>query len=242
MITRTIRLDGRELAYTLTRSSRRRTIGLKVGADGVSVVLPARAGPGEADRALREKSDWVLKRLARAEARAALPVLEGRSGEAIGWLGGELVLQVSGHARARTLVERGADTVIVRVDERLDGPMKVAAVRRALHRWRKTEALELMAPKTIFYAERLGARRPKVSVREQTSRWGSCSADGSIRLNARLIAFPETMIDYVCAHEACHLLEMNHSARFHALLDSLMPGHRQVRRDLRAFDPPGVSF
>jgi hypothetical protein len=90
-----------------------------------------------------------------------------------------------------------------------------------------------MAPKVDAYADALGARRPKVSVREQTRRWGSCSQDGSIRMNARLMAFPEPLIDYVCAHEACHLKVMDHSPRFYALLDTIMPDHRERQRALR---------
>jgi len=79
-------------------------------------------------------------------------------------------------------------------------------------------------------------------VREQASRWGSCSADGSIRMNARLIGYDEALIDYVCAHEACHLLEMNHSRRFYSLLDQIMPDHRARRTRLRETDPPGVAY
>ncbi|MCC5994840.1 MAG: M48 family metallopeptidase [Oceanicaulis sp.] len=242
MSTRTIRLDGRELAYTLARSSRRRTIGLKVGPDGLSVTLPRFAREGEADRAVREKAGWILDRLDKQARRQARPALQGVDGEAIGWLGGTLTLRVIAHAKARTAIHQGEGVLDVRVDERLDAALRAATVRRALSRWRRTAALALMAPKVTGYARALGAPRPVVRVREQASRWGSCSADGSIRMNARLIAFDEALIDYVCAHEACHLLEMNHSARFHALLDGLMTDHRARRKRLRDCEPPGVEF
>ncbi|KAA5802186.1 M48 family metallopeptidase [Alkalicaulis satelles] len=242
MTIRTIRLGERELAYTLARSSRRRTIGLKVGPDGLSVTLPRFAGVSEADRVVREKAGWILDRLEREARRAARPQLQGVDGEEIGWLGGVLTLRVTAHARARTALQQGEGVLDVRVDQALDPELRAATVRRALARWRRAAALELMAPKVTGYADRLGAPRPVVRVREQASRWGSCSADGSIRMNARLIAYDEALIDYVCAHEACHLIEMNHSPRFHALMDQLMPDHKARRARLRASEAPGVEF
>ena len=140
------------------------------------------------------------------------------------------------------MVERGPERLEVRIDERLDADMAAATVRRALHRWRKDEALALMTPKLEHYAEQLEAKRPRVFVREQAARWGSCSDDGSIRMNARLIHFDEALIDYVCAHEACHLLVMDHSPRFHALMERLMPDHKTLRRRMREEVPPGVEF
>ena len=241
MTTRKTQLRDKEIAFTVARSRRRRTIGLKVGEEGLVVTLPAGLGLHHAERAVREKEAWVLDRLERARARAR-PRLHGLDGEAIGWLGGELRLTVTGHGRARTVVERGASRLEVRVDERLDDAMAAAAVRRALHRWRKAEALALMAPKLAFYADQIGAKRPKVFIREQAARWGSCSQDGSIRMNARLVHFPEALIDYVCAHEACHLKVMDHSARFHALMDQVMPDCAARRRALKEAVAPGAAF
>jgi len=241
MTRRSIQLGDHEIAYTVARSKRRRTIGLRIGDEGLVITLPSSLGLHHAERAAREKQGWILDRLERAAARAR-PKLRGVDGEAIGWLGGELVLTVTPHAKARTVVERGAGRLEVRVDERLDDAMAAATVRRALHRWRKDEALALMTPKLEHYADRLGAKRPKVLVREQAARWGSCATDGSIRMNARLIHFDEALVDYVCAHEACHLLVMDHSPRFHALMAKVSPQHKTLRRRMREEVPPGVEF
>lgn len=241
MTRRSIQLGDREIAYTVARSKRRRTIGLKIGDEGLVITLPSSLGLHHADRAAREKESWILDRLERAALRAR-PKLRGVDGEAIGWLGEALTLTVTAHAKARTVVERGPERLEVRIDERLDADMAAATVRRALHRWRKDEALALMTPKLEHYAEQLEAKRPRVFVREQAARWGSCSDDGSIRMNARLIHFDEALIDYVCAHEACHLLVMDHSPRFHALMERLMPDHKTLRRRMREEVPPGVEF
>lgn len=238
---RQIELPDRDLLYTLKRSHRRKTIGLRVSEDGLTVTLPARVSVAEADAVVREKAGWVIDRLERRQARTA-PPLRGVDGEAIGWLGVELRLSVLTHDKARTKVTRTEAEVIVHVDRHLSPADSRKAVLAALKRWRKSEALALMTPKLDAYAQALGAKRPKVSVREQKARWGSCSSDGSIRMNARLIAYPEALIDYVCAHEACHLKVMDHSPRFHALLNELMPDQRRRQRALRETRPAGGAF
>lgn len=241
MIERRITLSNTPLAFKVARSPRRKTIGLKVAEDGLTVILPPSLGLHHAERAVRDKQAWVLDRLEKMAARAR-PALQGVDGEAIGWLGAALPLRITRHDRARTLVERCADRIEVRLDARLEGAMAAGAARRALQRWRKAEALALMAPKLAAYADALGAGRPKVYVREQKRRWGSCSQDGSIRMNARLVGFEEKLIDYVCAHEACHLRVMDHSPRFYALLGSIMPDHRDRQRALREAVAPGAAF
>jgi predicted metal-dependent hydrolase len=190
MIERRITLADTQIDFKVARSKRRRTIGLKVAEDGLTVTLPTSLGLHHAERAVRDKQGWVLDRLEKMTARAR-PALQGVEGEFIGWLGDALPLRIVRHDRARTVIVRETDRIEARLDARLEPDMAAAALRRALHRWRKSEALSLMAPKVAAYADALDAKRPKVSVREQNRRWGSCSEDGSIRMNARLIAFPE---------------------------------------------------
>lgn len=242
MQTRTIRLHDRLIDYALTYSARRRTIGLQVGPKGVRVMLPSSHGPKDADRALKARSDWVLKSLKSWDNHKPAPELEGREGEPIGYLGDILILKIDTHDKARTLVEAGWETLNVRIDDRLDPSLQAMTIRKAIQRWRRKEALQIMTPMVEAYAERLGLPAPKVSVRVNRSRWGSCSSDGSIRMNARLIAYPEPLIEYVCAHEACHLIEMNHSKRFYALLDKIMPDHRPRSKRLKALTPVGVEY
>lgn len=242
MTSRTIQIAGRSVAYTLKRSSRRRTIGFRVGPAGLSVTVPRRAGLRETEAALREKSDWILSKLDKWAARPVPAPLAGRDGETIGYLGRERVLRVLPHDRARSLVEIGDDTFTVHLDAGLSGDLKTATVRRAIERWRRQAALDLMTPKLSGYAGELGLKAPLVRVRVNSGRWGSCSSDGSIRMNARLIAFAEPLIDYVCAHEACHLIEMNHGPGFYALLDRLMPDHRARSKALREAVAPGAHY
>ncbi|WP_019960041.1 M48 family metallopeptidase [Woodsholea maritima] len=240
---RDIDLHGTQVRYTLQRSNRRRTIGLKIGADGLVVILPPRTPEREGERVLRDKADWVLSHLKKWRDKPRADEFEGRDGERIGYLGSALVLRLHPYGKARTRIERQGDELHLYYDESLhDTPLRAATLRRALMRWRKGEALAYMAPRLESYAQRLGVEVSALHIREQNRRWGSCASDGSIRMNARLMAYPAELIDYVCAHEACHLIEMNHSPRFYALLARLMPDHAHRRAMLMRLTPPGVVY
>jgi predicted metal-dependent hydrolase len=75
----------------------------------------------------------------------------------------------------------------------------------------------------------------RVCIKNNVSNWGSCSVRGNINLNLRLLTLPERLQDYVMLHELCHLKEMNHGPRFHALLETVCPGHRELEKELRTY-------
>ncbi len=85
------------------------------------------------------------------------------------------------------------------------------------------EALAVLPEKARYYAERMGVRYRRITIRNQTGRWGSCSAQGNLSFNCLLMLAPEYAQDYVVVHELCHLKEMNHSARFWALVEQTLP-------------------
>ena len=91
------------------------------------------------------------------------------------------------------------------------------------------EAYERVVPIAAREAERLGVAFRRVAVRDQRSRWGSCSTAGTLSFNWRLVLAPAGVLDYVVAHEVCHLRECNHSHRFWALLEAIRPGYREHR-------------
>jgi predicted metal-dependent hydrolase len=91
------------------------------------------------------------------------------------------------------------------------------------------EAYERVVPIAEREAERLAVVFHRVIVRDQSSRWGSCSTSGTLSFNWRLVLGPAEVLDYVVAHEVCHLLECNHSQRFWALLESIRPRYREHR-------------
>jgi predicted metal-dependent hydrolase len=115
-----------------------------------------------------------------------------------------------------------------------------AQIRDAVQSWLQREARRVFAERAAHFAERLGVRVKRLSLSSAATRWGSANADGSVRLHWRLIQHPRATIDYVVAHELAHLREMNHSLRFWAIVESVVPDYRDVRRSLRSADDRGA--
>jgi predicted metal-dependent hydrolase len=107
-----------------------------------------------------------------------------------------------------------------------------AEVAELVGRWLRDEAWSLVVPRVAVYAQRLDRGAPALRLSNARSEWGSCNARGEIRLNWRLVQLPPELAEYVVAHEVAHLVELNHSARFWALVEQLMPGHVALRREL----------
>lgn len=94
-------------------------------------------------------------------------------------------------------------------------------------------ARDIFTKKTDYYARIMGVSYSRISIREQKTRWGSCSSSGGLNFNWRLIFAPEEVLDYVVVHELAHRMEMNHSKAFYTIVESVLPDYRQARRWLR---------
>jgi predicted metal-dependent hydrolase len=211
------RLD--QIAYTVRRSTRARRVRVAVDADeGVRVTLPARAREREAALAVAELRPWIERRL--AEVRAARERLAVPTGH-LPYLGSHLALAPE---PGRTRAHRRGDVLHV--------PRHDA--RPAIERWYRRAAREEIAPRLDAAVAALGKRYSKLTIREQRTRWGSCSTTGAMSFNWRLLLAPEPVLEYVVWHEACHLVVMDHSRRFWALLERHRPGYREHQRWLRA--------
>lgn len=205
--------DGRELTYRVKRSARR-SIGLRIGQDGLSITLPLRAPQADAEHAILQKLSWILPRLV-ARPCAEIPIL--RVGAPFFWLGDSALLAVGA---GRTRLENG--TLHVAADDE-------AAMPVALARFMKRRAAEYLPQRVTLWSERMGLLPSKVGLSSARRRWGSCTALGGIRLNWRLMQAPPDVIDYVVIHELAHLAELNHSPRFWSLVEAYCPNWKQMR-------------
>ena len=109
-----------------------------------------------------------------------------------------------------------------------------ARVNAQVERLRAQAKTEL-PPRLAQLAAQHGFHYNKVFIKNNVSNWGSCSSLGNINLNLRLVQLPSELQDYVMLHELCHLRYLNHGPEFHALLESVCPGHRDLARQLRAY-------
>lgn len=103
----------------------------------------------------------------------------------------------------------------------------------AEYRERRAEALALAEERLAVFAPRYGVRFGRVSIRNQRTRWGSCSRSGNLSFNYRIIHLPEQLRDYVIVHELCHLVRFDHSEGFWRLVAETFPEYRRLRKELR---------
>jgi predicted metal-dependent hydrolase len=227
---RDIRFGEHLVAYELRRA-RRRSIGFVIGAEGLTVSAPRWVGVGDVEAALREKAPWILRKLHEQHERARRldeARVDWRDGATIPFLGRTVVVRLDPLARGAVLdAEAGA--------LRLGLPQGAAAaqIRDTVQSWLQRQARRVFEERCQVFAERLGVRMKRLSLSSAATRWGSASADGSVRLNWRLVHFALPVIDYVVAHELAHLREMNHSAAFWGVVRSVLPEYEQARGALR---------
>lgn len=94
----------------------------------------------------------------------------------------------------------------------------------------------LMAQKTWMWAEKMQVTYGKITIRQQATRWGSCSGKGNLNFNWKLVLLPEELVDYVVVHELAHRREMNHSPRFWKIVEQQLPDYRERRKQLREYE------
>ena len=185
--------------------------------NGVVLVAPRRASQREIDAFAAEHRDWIRRQTERlAEQRAAGLGLD-RAGFA--WIDGTPI-PVQYRAAARASARVSSDSVACA------GPTSAAA-EAAVERLYRRLALERINDVIAVEAAHVGARPLRVGVGDTRSRWGSCTAKGSLRFSWRLILAPPDVLRYVVIHELCHLHRMDHSAAFWALVRDAMPAHRE---------------
>lgn len=236
---RSVSHAGRVIAYRLVRS-RRRTLALTLDPEeGLVARAPLEASERRVDELVLGKAPWVLRHLERL-AREGLPPPPRvyRDGELFPFLGQEHALSVlRGLAGGRPRVEVLGRGLLVTLGQDLGPEARMLAVAGALARWYRRQADLLLPPRVEPFARSLGLAPPAVRVRDQRRRWGSCNSRGVIHLNWRLVMAPLELIDYVAAHEVCHLLEPNHSPAFWRLLAGLAPQCRLLRQRLNRLGP-----
>jgi predicted metal-dependent hydrolase len=177
----------------------------------VEVVLPRRLPERAAEEAVIELRPWIDRRLAEVGRQRAAVLARG---DTVPYLGESLTVITQ---PGRTRVVRRGQTLVVP-----DGPEREAAVER----WYRRMAREEIGARLDRACELADLRYTRLTIRDQRTRWGSCSRTGAMSFNWRLLLAPEAVLDYVIWHEACHLAVMDHSQRFWSLVARYCPDYR----------------
>ena len=243
-------LDGVLVAYAFKRG-KRRTIGFSVGAEGLAVSAPKWVLLNEIDRAVQEKAGWIVKKLQETRERhkrLEAVRIDWKDGASLPFLGGLLTVVLDPRQSVSAMMVQPVSAVPDAVDGAQGLPSThehntlclglahsatATQIRDAAQAWLMRYARQLFEQRLNHFAPELGVQWRRLSLSSAGTRWGSASADGSIRLNWRLIHFKLSVIDYVVVHELSHLRVMDHSPRFWDTVRHVVPDYAELRSQLK---------
>lgn len=209
----------------------RKTLVIYVLEDGnIEVRAPHGLSQTHIVRFIEEKAAWIEKTRAKQTSKHRWQTLI-EPGASVWFLGRPRRLEVAQGKLFSILYDDESITVTAR------DPWSLPALSRQLNDWYRDQAYAVFHERLLLVCQRFPGilAAPELRLRKMRRRWGSCSRSGRVTLNTELVKLPLSMIDYVIAHELCHLTEFNHSKKFYQLLEYVMPDWKQRERVLKQF-------
>ena len=227
-----IKLQGQVIEYTIRESKRAKRINIRVDADkGLELVYPVGVTQPSPKELLDENQAWVLSTIDKVQTRLETQFIRRyEQGAIFQYLGQDVRLNLIQKTHGKRI------TVNLR-DERLDVSLPpnidlsdIEAIQTAVEAFYRKQAKTYLTMRTQEIAEQLGFEYNRVTIKNQKTRWGSCSTGNNLNFNLRLMMTPPSAIDYIIIHELCHLKHMNHSKQFWNLVGKYCSEYKYWRK------------
>jgi predicted metal-dependent hydrolase len=220
VITRSILINQQSIAYNLRYSRKAKYIRLQISrGSNLELVLPRGYELADAEKFIKQKSDWITKHLRPAKEEDEKFLLLGKEIK---------IIQVY------ELFTRKHKLIFENNELRIVSPQGSKIDLKKLYEiWLRNFAKRYLPERAYQFAGKYGFIINKVTVRNQKTRWGSCSARGNLSFNYNLVQYKKEIIDYVIVHELCHRKEMNHSKKFWLLVEKICPDYKILRKELK---------
>ncbi len=220
-------------AYTLKRSRRSASISIRINSDeSIVVSAPPLIPKILVDQFVKKQEDWITQQLKKVQKKATVESTQH-------------ILLFGKQYNRRSAANESEPTGFSILDQDLvynnklqETALTSVTYSKAVARFLRQTAELYLLPKSHELAKKMDVRFSKITLREQRSRWGSCSSHGSINFNWRLVHFAPAVIDYVIVHELAHLTHHNHSTKFWALVAKFAPNYKQAKKELERFSIP----
>lgn len=216
---------------TVKRTGRRKTVAIRIAEGSVHLTVPMRLSEKRITLLIAQKDNWIRKKLAQDAEKPQLRLRAFVSGEIFPYLGKDYRLELSAGARGEVRLKHGR--LRLTVPEKLQGESGRQYIKNQLARWYRDRATGWLDVKTREFSGQLGVQPTHVEVKYFKSRWGSCSMDGTIKFNWRIIMAPHRIVDYLVVHELAHLVHHNHSPDYWRTVEHSLPNYRELRRWLK---------
>jgi len=229
---RSIFLNDQEVLYILKRR-KCRAINIKIDCDGLTVSAPTRETLGWIESALKEKSNWILKKLDEWKSKESISLIWEESS----------VFPLLGDPWKLAIEPTGAMKMIpVQIKGMVEGgqlelpfatTVSSQEIEKIVMEWYYKQAYIYFSKRMEFFSKKLGVPCPQLKLSRAKTQWGSCNSRRIIHLNWRLIQLSISLVDYVIAHELSHLIEMNHSSAFWRTVENIFPNYVATRNELK---------
>jgi predicted metal-dependent hydrolase len=222
--------NGKVLEVKIKNSKRVKHLWLKADVYGVYVVVPSNYSIEKIHNFIESKKKWILKT---SEYYKKLREGYGEGNLAINtisFLGAIYRLQIVKDTSSSTVISDNLKLITFHVTDR-------RKYKYDIKEWYRRQTAQIVAERLPVISRKLDLQYNKVSIKSQTSRWGSCSKKRNLNFNLLLAAVPIKVIDYVLTHELIHLIELNHSKRFWSIVASAYPEYKKYREWLNRYGP-----
>ena len=214
------------LSVQVVRTKRIKTASIQIRDGLVRALVPDQISDFKVETLIKKRMPWIRKKL-EDESKIIIPsTKEYVSGESLTYLGKNYRLKVIASSKCSVKLISG----YIEVSTPKKSPNKI---KELLTQWYIDHAIKRLKDKTDRYANIIGVSPSTVSVRDYKSKWGSCSSDGKISYNWRIIMSPHRIVDYIVIHELCHMLEHNHSKDFWQHVSNNCRDYKEYRNWLK---------
>ncbi len=231
-----IKYGNRKIRFNIKRGRRKKTVALQIQPNlSVVVLSPHFLDKARIKEIVQKRARWIIQKQEKIKKiNAEMPKKEFVSGESFPYLGREYRLKVIKSKNEKCCPCRlMSGRFHIEINIKFTGRGASRIVREKMREWYIERAKEKISERLQRYARLVGRTPQKIIIRNQEKRWGSCSHSGVLRFNWKVIMAPLSVVDYVIAHELCHLLIKNHSEKFWSKLSSIVPDYKKKRQWLK---------
>lgn len=226
----------------IRRSLRAKRLSLKIDSTGkFTLVIPKFTIGFNVNRFLEQNAEWINKHTEKAKNIQKLhPKPKYQTGDVFYYFGEKVFLEVLPSPKKRPSIKIRGDKMIIHYKESVETHCNASSaedkknkIKKIIEKFYRKKAEEVMHDRLQFFDEHYNFKYNNVVLRNQKTRWGSCSSSKNLNFNWRLIMAPIEVIDYIVVHELCHLKQMNHSPNFWKLVESIMPDYKERKKWLK---------
>ena len=214
----------------ITRTKRKKTISILIKDGNVEVKAPFNLKQKEIDLFILKKEKWIKNKILFQKSIKKLPKKKFINGEVFKLLGKDLILKININDTKKTYIKND----YICLDLKNNTKNNKEKIKKELELFFRSFSERILKEKTLIESKKMNLKVKEIKVRSYKNRWGSCSSNGNISYNWKLIMAPERIINYVIIHELCHLIHFNHSRDYWREVSKKLPNYKENKEWLKS--------